>query len=325
MLTAVTFNNAIDEYLAAGTGVDMCDAGTTTAPTTTTTAAPTTTSTTAEPTHTAEPTTSATAAATTAGTPEPNLSGSGDGSEDTSVPTAAPSTTTTAPEAAPANYEEIVAENATESGSVCLTSNGEAPSTRRNYYSWSSSWSLQKCADKCDGMLAAGYGECYGFNLYNKFICTVYFEPVPVAKKNTCTTCVKRCFSATTTKPKTFAGFPAAATGRCGLSSVSSDVCGASPTSAATFVDYFNFGATFQDVMDSNQVCMAAGAAGCADNDTCATADPCQAQGFSCVLCVAADATKQNIFLAYGALDAECSAATSDIAGDVGAESCAKL
>ena len=118
----------------------------------------------------------------------------------TTTTTTASSTTTatTAPEAAPANYEEIVAENATESGSVCLTSNGEAPSTRRNYYSWSSSWSLQKCADKCDGMLAAGYGECYGFNLYNKFICTVYFEPVPVARKNTCTTCVKRCFTSST-------------------------------------------------------------------------------------------------------------------------------
>jgi hypothetical protein len=112
-------------------------------------------------------------------------------------------TATTTPEAAPANYEEIIAENATEAGSVCLTSDGEAPSTRRNYYSWSNSWSLQTCADKCDGMLADGYGECYGFNLKDKFICTVYFEPVPLAKENTCETCVKRCFTSTSKTPTT--------------------------------------------------------------------------------------------------------------------------
>ena len=120
------------------------------------------------------------------------------------VTTEAPmATATTTPEAAPANYEEIIAENATEAGSVCLTSDGEAPSTRRNYYSWSNSWSLQTCADKCDGMLADGYGECYGFNLKDKFICTVYFEPVPLAKENTCETCVKRCFTSTSKTPTT--------------------------------------------------------------------------------------------------------------------------
>ena len=100
-------------------------------------------------------------------------------------------TATTTPEAAPANYEEIIAENATETGSVCLTSDGEPPSTMRNYYSWSSSWTLQTCADKCDefpkDVGSTTYGECYGFSLYNKFICTVYFEQVPLAKANTCT------------------------------------------------------------------------------------------------------------------------------------------
>ena len=52
-------------------------------------------------------------------------------------------------------------------------------------------------------MLADGYGECYGFNLKDKFICTVYFEPVPLAKENTCETCVKRCFTSTSKTPTT--------------------------------------------------------------------------------------------------------------------------
>ena len=119
-------------------------------------------------------------------------------------------TTATAPpnwdQPIPSNYVEVVAENATEMGSVCRNVNGTAPGSMGSFYSWSSPngfLTLQDCAEKCDASFWAGTGMCHGFNLRDQYTCEIYKESVPLGDVNTqtCAACHKRCFDRVVVPP----------------------------------------------------------------------------------------------------------------------------